>query len=120
MLKANKPLGIREIQRELNLSSPSLVQYHLSKLEHERLVRKELGNYVVNRVLLNGCIKISRFVVPRYLFYSVLMAVLLISELTVLKPEIFSREYYFYVATTVIALLIFCYETVKVWIKGNL
>jgi DNA-binding Lrp family transcriptional regulator len=120
MLKANKPLGIREIQRELNLSSPSIVQYHLSKLEHEGLVKKESGNYVVNRVLLNSCIKISRFVIPRYLFYSVFMAVLLFSELTIFKPEIFSREYYFYVAVTVIALLIFCYETIRVWVKGNL
>lgn len=120
MLKAKKPLGIREIQRGLRLSSPSLAQYHLSRLEHFGLVKKELGNYVVNRVLLEGCIKISRFIVPRYLFYSVFMAVVLFLELTFLTPEIFSREYYFYVATTVIALLIFCYETVRIWVKGNL
>jgi DNA-binding transcriptional ArsR family regulator len=120
MLKANKPLGIREIQRALNLSSPSLVQYHLAKLEQAELVKKDQGNYVVNRVLLDNCVKISRFMVPRYMFYSVFMAVVLSLELTLLKPEIFSREYYFYVAATVIALIIFCYETVRVWAKGTL
>jgi predicted DNA-binding transcriptional regulator len=75
MLKANKPLGIREIQRSLKLSSPSLVQYHIAKLEQAELVKRNLGNYVVNKVLLEGYVKISRFVIPRYTFYSVFMAV---------------------------------------------
>ena len=120
MLKARKPLGIREIQRALNLSSPSLVQYHLSKLEHAGLVKRDLGNYVINKVLLESCVKISRFVVPRYLFYSVFSAVILVLELTFLKPEIFSREYFFFIAATALFLLIFCYETARVWLKGIL
>jgi DNA-binding transcriptional ArsR family regulator len=120
MLKANKPLGIREIQRKLNLSSPSIVQYHLTKLENAGLVKKELGNYAVNRVILDSCIKISRLIIPRYLFYSVFMGVALVLELTVLKPTVLSREYFFFIAITCVALIIFCYETVKVWIKGAL
>lgn len=32
LLKSNKPVGAREIQRNLKLSTPSLAVYHLSKL----------------------------------------------------------------------------------------
>ena len=33
LLKRKEPVGAREVQRVLNLSSPSLATYHLSKLE---------------------------------------------------------------------------------------
>jgi DNA-binding transcriptional ArsR family regulator len=120
MLKANKPLGIREVQRALKLSSPSVAQYHLSKLEQAGLVKREEGNYMVNRVLLESFVKINRFLVPRYLFYSVFSAVIMLLELTILKPTVFSSYYFFYASATFVFLLIFCYETVRVWLKGNL
>lgn len=120
MLKSSKPLGIREVQRALNLSSPSVAQYHLSKLEQAGLVKREVGNYVVNRVLLDSCVKINRFIIPRYLFYSVFSAVILFLELTILKPAVFSSNYFFFAVATAVFFLIFCYETVRVWLKGNL
>jgi hypothetical protein len=120
MLRKQKPIGIREMQRALNLSSPSVAQYHLMKLERIGLVRKEMGDYVVGRVLLDKCIKISRFLIPKYLFFSVLAAAILIIQSTLLRPEILYREYYFSVMTTVIFLSIFCYETAKVWLKNTL
>ena len=43
LLKRNTPVGAREVQRALNLSSPSLATYHLSKLEETGLIRKENG-----------------------------------------------------------------------------
>ena len=120
MLKTNKPLGIREVQRMLNLSSPSVAQYHLSKLEQAGLVKREVGNYVVNRVLLDSCVKINRFLIPRYLFYSVFSAVILVLELTILQPAVLSSEYVFFTLATVIFLAIFCYETIRARLKGNL
>jgi DNA-binding transcriptional ArsR family regulator len=120
LLKAKKPLGIREIQRALNLSSPSVAQYHLLKLEHAGLVKKEMGDYVINKVLLESCIKISRFIVPIYLFYSVLALVILLIQVTFLRPDFLYREYYFSVLASILFLGIFCYETVKIWIKGRL
>ena len=32
MLKKKEPVGIREIQRDLNFSSPSVANYHIEKL----------------------------------------------------------------------------------------
>jgi len=120
LLKTNKPLGIREIQRALNLSSPSQAQYHLNKLEEAGLLKREMGNYVINKVLLENCVRISRFLIPRYLFYSIFAIAILLIELILLRPAILTREYFFFTAATLIFVLIFCYETAKVWLKGSL
>lgn len=120
MLKTRKPLGIRELQRALDLSSPSVAQYHLSRLETIRLVKKEGGNYVINKVVLDDCIKVSHFLIPKYLFYTVFASIVLIIEITFSAPFVFTRQYFFSTITTGIFLGIFCFETVKVWHKGSL
>ena len=120
LLKSNKPYRIREIQRELNLSSPSQAQYHLNKLEEAGLLKREMGNYVINKVLLENCVKISRFLIPRYLFYSVFALAVLFIELIFLRSTVLNRKYLFFTVATSVFVAIFLYETVKVWIKGSL
>jgi sterol desaturase/sphingolipid hydroxylase (fatty acid hydroxylase superfamily) len=120
LLTTSEPLGIREIQRILNLSSPSVVQYHLEKLERAKLLRKEKGNYIVNRVVLDNCVLISRFLVPRYLFYTFFAIGLLVLQLTLLKPFIPTREYFFSTLAITLLVVIFCYETVRAWLKRSL
>ena len=51
ILKSGKPIGVREVQRALNLSSPSLAVYHMSKLEEAGLLKRENGDYVINKVV---------------------------------------------------------------------
>lgn len=120
LLKTDKPLGIREIQRELNLSSPSVAQYHLARLEHAKLLKRERGNYVINKVVLENCIKINHFLVPRYLFYSIFAVSILIIELTIFRPVTFYREYLFSITATGIFVIVFSYETAKAWLRGSL
>jgi len=120
LLKTSKPLGIREIQRILDLSSPSVAQYHLSKLEHAGFLKRESGNYVINQVVLDNRVKISRFLIPRYLFYSIFAVIIFFIELVFLRPAVINRAYFFFMAATLIFILIFCYETAKVWLKGGL
>ena len=69
LLTAQNPIGPREVQRALNLSSPSIAIYHLTKLEELGLAKNEKGNYVVNKVVLEDCIRINRYLIPRFLFY---------------------------------------------------
>jgi predicted DNA-binding transcriptional regulator len=120
LLKTQKPLGIREIQRTLNLSSPSVAQYHLAKLENEGLLKREAGNYVVDKVLLDNCIKISRFIVPRYLFYSIFAIVAFLVELLFLRPPTITREYFFFISITGLFATILLYETAKIWNSDRL
>lgn len=119
MLTSNKPLGVREIQRTLDLSSPSVAQHHLSMLERAGLIR-ESGNYVINKVLLQNCVKISRFLIPRYFFYTVFALMVIVLELTVLEPNVIYQAYVFSVIASIIVVAIFCYETVRVWRSGSL
>ena len=67
LLKRGEPVGIREVQRTLKLSSPSLAAYHLSKLEEAGLIKRKKGNYSVDKVFLESTIRIRRFLIPRYL-----------------------------------------------------
>ena len=120
LLKSSKPVGVRELQRALDLSSSSVATYHLSKLEDAGLLKRQRGGFSVDKFLLENSVKISRFLIPRYFFYSVFAIASLLLELTILKPTVFYREYVFSLVITVILIFFFLYETVKTWLRGNL
>jgi len=120
LIKTGRPVGVREVQRALNLSSPSVATYHLSKLEDACLIKRELNNYTVNKVFLENNIRISHMLIPKYFFYSLLAVSFLIVELTLLRPPLLTRDYFFFIAATAILAFLFCHETAKTWIKGNL
>ena len=120
LLKSSKPVGIRELQRALDLSSPSVATYHLEKLEDAGLLKREAGGYTVAKFLLENNVKISRFLIPRFLFYVVFAVAVLALELTLVRPVFFSREYVFSVVATTMFVLFFSYETVKTWLRGSL
>jgi DNA-binding transcriptional ArsR family regulator len=119
LLRNGKPAGVREVQRALNLSTPSLASYHLSKLEEAGLIKKENGNYVINKIILEDCIKVNRFLIPRFLCYAVFAFLLLTTELTVLRPNVVTSFYFFATVGTLACAVAFSYETVKVWSKGG-
>lgn len=120
VLKSGKSIGVREVQKALELSSPSLAAYHLSKLEEAGLLRQEKGEYAVNKVFLESMIRIRHFLIPKYLFYSVFAVSALIIELTLLRPPTLTSSYFFSTIVTLVLALALCYETAKTWIKGNL
>jgi DNA-binding transcriptional ArsR family regulator len=120
MLTSNKPVGVRELSRVLKLSSPSVAQHHLTRLESMELVKRECGNFVVNRVVLENCIKISLFLIPRYFFYLSFSIIILVMEFTVLYPRILFQAYVFAVIAQILVIMIFAYETFRIWRKGGL
>lgn len=120
LLKSNKPVGAREIQRNLNLSSPSLAVYHLSKLEEIDLIKKINGEYTITKNLLEDCVKISRFLIPRFLFYSIFAVLALAVELIFFQPGFLTQDYVFFVGVTLFCAIAFCFETAKTWKKGGL
>ena len=83
MLKSQgSAVGVREIQRSLGFSSPSIAAHHLEKLLSLGLVEKsERGEYTLTREVKVGILKfftrLGRFMVPRYLFYSVWFSTML-------------------------------------------
>jgi DNA-binding transcriptional ArsR family regulator len=119
-VKKNKPVGIREVQRALKFSSPSVVSYHFSKLEEAGLVKQEQGDYVVSKLILNHSVRISHTIIPKHLFYAAFAIAVLAVELTILRPNTINREYFFSTIATLVFVIIFCYETIKAWHRGDL
>jgi hypothetical protein len=70
-------------------------------------------------VELENCVKVSRFLIPRHFFYLIFAVGILVLELAVLEP-LFIPAYGISIAAVVIFIMIFCYETIKVWRKGSL
>jgi DNA-binding transcriptional ArsR family regulator len=120
LLKSSKPVGTRELQRALNLSSSSVATYHLTKLEDAGLLKREAGGFSVSKYLLENSIKVSKFLVPRYFFYAVFAIAALAIELTFLRPAALYQEYVFSLAATTVMVVFLCYETVKTWKRGTL
>lgn len=77
-LKKQK-VGVREVQRALGFSNPSLAQYHLNKLRELGLVAENLGDYaVVNEVkvdVMRDFLRVGTLIVPRFIFYAVFFSI---------------------------------------------
>jgi hypothetical protein len=120
LLKNGKPVGARGVQRALNLSSPSLAVYHLSKLEDVGLLTRQNGDYVIARIVLEDVVKISRFLIPRYFFYALFALAALILDLTVFKPSFLTSGYFFATIVILVCTVAFCFEGARKWRKGKL
>jgi predicted transcriptional regulator len=63
VLRSDRPVGIREVQRALGLSSPTLALYHLNKLEEAGLIKKEANGYIADRVILENLFRFRRILI---------------------------------------------------------
>ncbi len=112
-------VGVREVQRSLNLSSPSVAAHHLDKLLSLGLVKKTLrGEYFVSQEVKVGLLKfftrMGRFLVPRYLFYSLWLSTMLVIYLVLYQPT-GSVHNIAALLFGIIANVILWFETVRLW-----
>jgi predicted DNA-binding transcriptional regulator len=115
VLRSDRPVGIREVQRALDLSSPTLALYHMNKLEEAGLIKKESNGYTADRVILENLIRFRRILIPRNFFYMIFLVTSLIMLAVFFRPPIITREYIFSLAVISIAAATSVYETVKVF-----
>ncbi|MBI3860096.1 MAG: helix-turn-helix transcriptional regulator [Thaumarchaeota archaeon] len=77
-LKKRK-VGVREVQRALSMSNPSLAQYHLNKLKELGLVSDNNGEYTISNEVkvdvMRDFLRVGTLIVPRFVFYAVLLTV---------------------------------------------
>jgi hypothetical protein len=110
-------IGVRELQRRLDFSSPALASYHLNKLEDLGLVAKELGDYrLVREVrvgILKQFIKLGTFMLPRYILYAIMFTTLLIFFVSQLNEISFYSV--FALIFGVLGTVILWYETIRGW-----
>lgn len=119
LLKSNRPsIGVREVQRALRLSSPSVAAYHLNKLEELGLVESVRGEYRLVREVKVGVLRhfvtIGGLMLPRYLFYAVLMTSMLLTYITQFPP-IPTRHTVAALLMGAVPTTILWYETFRTW-----
>ncbi len=112
------PCELRDVQRGLDLSTPSLASYHLSKLVDARYVKQdENGRYValgdaVGDVLA-GYSKIGTAIVPQLSFFAVLFSILIgYFSFEALHAPSFTP---YLLAVSLSAAAALWFETVRLW-----
>lgn len=120
LLKNGRPMSVREVQKLLHFSSPSVAQHHLEQLRQLGLVAKQDigGNYaLVSEVkigVLKHFVKLGKLLFPRYFFYAVFCTTFYVAYLLVLMQG-FTRENLFILSFGAIVTAIFWYEAARVW-----
>jgi DNA-binding transcriptional ArsR family regulator len=116
MMKLSKPVGVRELQRSLDLSSPSVAYHHLEKLERLGLVEKDqYGAYVLVKNIdvgvLQAFARIGTLIVPRFVFYAMFFTTLLVGYLLIYLGNSNVYVLIFGIAAAAFAW----YETIRTW-----
>ncbi|MFX0081228.1 MAG: hypothetical protein ACFE94_05690 [Candidatus Hodarchaeota archaeon] len=85
VLLNKKSIGVRDLQRHLELSSPSVAKYHLEKLVNLKLVENRNGIYHLEKKadlpLLTSWVLIGRYLLPKVIFAAVFFTILFFSYL---------------------------------------
>ena len=116
LLRRGGPVGVREVQRGLGMSSPSVALHHLEKLERLGIVSKDkYGRYLVSKRVdvgvLYAFVNIGRLLLPRLGFYASFFTTLAVAYLV---KNLHNLDIY---ALTVIlgSVVVFWYETIRSW-----
>ncbi|MDA4124814.1 MAG: hypothetical protein OK438_05110 [Thaumarchaeota archaeon] len=115
-----RKVGVREVQRALLMSNPSLAQYHLNKLRELGLVAENNGEYeVVNEVkvdVMRDFLRVGTLIVPRFIFYAVFTSVFA-AYLTVVAYPYFQLlpVLGWFSAALVFSAAAFWYEAQRAW-----
>ena len=121
MLSQSDSVGVREVQRALGMSSPSVASHHLSKLVDLELVEKLPDNsYEVSRVVKVGVLRNfigfrGRFL-PRYMFVAIFFTISTIAYLIlslIARPGLYDR--YVALAIGAIGAAFAWWETLRLW-----
>jgi hypothetical protein len=111
-------VGVREVQRSLGFSSPSVAAYHLGKLKDLGLIENLYGDYKIVREVKVGVLRsfvtLGGVMLPKFLFYAVLMTTMLVTYLIQFPLET-TRENITTIVMGLVPTAIFWYETVKIW-----
>lgn len=120
LLKNNRPMSVREVQKALHFSSPSIANHHLEQLRTLGLVQKQGigGDYVlvgeIKIGVLRHFVRLGRLLFPRYFFYAVFSTTLYLFYLLVLMQG-FTRENLFIAVFGAMISAIFWYEAARIW-----
>ncbi|MGQ9550825.1 MAG: helix-turn-helix domain-containing protein [Candidatus Bathycorpusculaceae bacterium] len=120
LLKSGRPMSVREVQRALHFSSPSVANHHLEQLRELGLVEKQdIGGhyFLISEVkigVLRHFVKLGKLLFPRFFFYAVFSTTFYIIYISFLMQG-FTRENLFILLFGAIVSAVFWYEAIRVW-----
>ena len=119
LLGQTKPISARQIQRRMGISSPSLVLYHLKKLEDLELVEMDqIDGFRVTKYIRVGILRffvgLDGFFLPRYVFYSLFAISYLIGALWLFGWYL-TPHFILLVVFSSFSIIVFLYEAVSMW-----
>jgi len=114
-------MGVRDVQRALGFSSPSLALHHLAKLSELDLVAKDVdGVYSVKRTVRVGSlslfIKFGTRLLPRFLFLGTLFTAMLAIYLLIFVSWPLTGGDIMFISMSVIAILLSFNESRRIWL----
>ena len=114
------PSELRDVQREIGLSTASLASYHLGKLVESGYAKQdELGRYLVTGEVLSevlaGYSKIGVAIVPQLFFFALLFTIL--TAFFAFEVLLFAEFTFFLVAISLAMVVVLWVETVRLWKK---
>jgi hypothetical protein len=111
--RQQSPVGIHDVQRGLGLSSPSVAHYHIGKLLKAGLLKEEGDGYVVDKVVFENMIRVSRTAIPLQIAYAVFLLSALALLVTMFRPVLLSATFVFAVVVIGVALAVSLFEAYK-------
>ncbi|NHK31378.1 MAG: hypothetical protein FK730_08510 [Asgard group archaeon] len=113
---SQKTVGVREVQRTLELSSPSVAAYHLEKLCNLGLAKKDWKNrYQITKKVnvgeLRHYLRIKQWLVPRWIFYATFVTIFFLSYMIFFFNGLTITSI-FVIIISLITMIIFWIETI--------
>jgi hypothetical protein len=127
IVRADRPVGTRDVTRGAELSSTSVAHRHLQKLENLGLIEKDsYGNYVLKqKTSIEGHVWVGKNLVPRLMFYSFFFIGAFAAEVSiillslVIKSLVVEAGFLFATVMTLVAMLLFIIEGIRLYRKLN-
>jgi len=127
IVRADGPVGLREVTRGVGLSSSSVAHHHLQKLESLGLIEKNsYGQYSLKaRTQIEGYMWVGKNLVPRLMFYSFFFMGLFVVEAgiilvnLVVSSFVIGALFLFLTGVTLVAMLLFLVEGLALYRKLN-
>ena len=121
LLLSNGEMGVRDVQRSLGFSSPSLALHHLTKLAELDLVSKDVhGIYSVTKTVRVGSlslfIKFGTRLLPRFLFLGTLFSAMLVVYLWFFVSWPLTGGDIMFLTMSLIAIILSFYESRRIWL----
>jgi len=119
LLRCKGPVTVRQTQRDLSLSSPSVALHHLERLRELQLARRTPSNEYelvgdVKLGVLQNFSRIGTVFMPRMFFYALFFTTMYLFYLGLVQT-LLTREVLFLLVLGGLACASLWYETVRMW-----